>query len=178
MTRIQLRNETSTWLCHPLFYLVLHTHTMFSSLGLFQSLSCPQRNNCNRPSCIFSHNLDLPSHHSLDIPVQKVQPLPQTPSANVVQRAVPSKRPFHNLAQGPSSNSNGAPSGPPTQRLRVGTAQKPVAVPAASHTSVRIRMHRQFYYWNSLIVLYRLAYRLLELILLNLKSPSQFVKHC
>ncbi|KAG1806725.1 ribonuclease H-like protein [Suillus plorans] len=115
---------------------------MFSSLGLFQSLSCPQRNNCSRPSCIFSHNLDLPSHHSLDIPVQKVQPLPQTPSANVVHRAVPSKRPFHNLAQGPSSNSNGAPSGPPTQRLRVGTAQKPVAVPVASHTSTGVPIIR------------------------------------
>ncbi|KAG0709725.1 ribonuclease H-like protein [Suillus ampliporus] len=113
---------------------------MFSTFGLFQSLSCPERNNCNRPSCIFSHSSDLPSHHSLNIPVQdpSTAPLPQktaNPSSDVVQ---PSKRPFHNLAQGLPSGSNG----PPTQRLRVGTAKKPVAVPAASHTSTGVPILR------------------------------------
>ncbi|KAG1892366.1 ribonuclease H-like protein [Suillus subluteus] len=113
---------------------------MFSSLGLFQSLPCPGRNNCNRPSCIFSHSLDLPSHHSLDIPVQKAQPLPQTSvAAAVPHAAVPSKRPFHNLAQGPSSSSTAAP---PTQRLRVGTVHKPVAVSASSHTSTGVPIIR------------------------------------
>lgn len=112
---------------------------MFSSSGLFQSLSCPERNNCNRPSCIFSHSLDLPSHHSLNIPVQH---LPQTTSADVAPRTVPSKRPFHNIAQGPSSGSNGALNGPPIQRLRVGIAQKPVAVPAQSHTSTGVPIIR------------------------------------
>lgn len=115
---------------------------MFSSLGLFQSLPCPERNNCNRPSCIFSHSLDLSSHHSLSILVQKAQSLPQTSSADVVTRAVPSKRPFHNIAQGPSSSSNAALSGPPTQRLRVGTAQKSIAVPTASHTSTGVPIIR------------------------------------
>src|SRR6267154_2161544 len=115
---------------------------MFSTFGFFQSLPCPQRNNCNRPSCVFSHSPDLLYHPTLNIPVQepKVQPSPnQSDSVSDALPAVPSKRPFHNLAQGTPSSSNGPSSEPPTQRLRVGIAQKPVAVPAASHTNVRIQ---------------------------------------
>ncbi|KAG1752704.1 ribonuclease H-like protein [Suillus paluster] len=101
--------------------------------GLFQSLSCPERNNCSRPSCIFSHSSDLPSHNSLNIPVHEPSPVPipqkiAKPSADVVPRL--------------PSGSNGNPSGPPTQRLRVGTAQKPVAVPATSHTSTGVPILR------------------------------------
>jgi RNA exonuclease 1 len=113
-----------------------YLHAMFSTFGLFQSLPCPQRNNCSRPSCIFAHTSDLPSNPTLNIPVQ--QPTPKS--------AVPSKRPFHNLAQTPTSSRNGTPSAsasePPTQRLKVGTAQKPAAVPATTHTSVCTHLHR------------------------------------
>jgi len=98
---------------------------MFSTFGLFQSLSCPQRINCNRPSCIFAHGSDLPSSPSLDIPVHQPKLQPVT---------VPSKRPIHNLVQRPTSG----PSEPPAQRRKVGTSQNPAAVPATSNTSVGV----------------------------------------
>ncbi|OJA13843.1 hypothetical protein AZE42_00528 [Rhizopogon vesiculosus] len=93
-------------------------------------------------SYVFYLGPDLPSHPTLNIPVVQ-QPNQLQPSASTssspsdVPRTVSLKRPFHNLVQRPTFSRNGSPSAsePPTQRLKVGTAQKPTAVPATSHTS-------------------------------------------
>ncbi|KAH7921815.1 ribonuclease H-like protein [Leucogyrophana mollusca] len=125
---------------------------MFSTLGLFQSLQCPQKTDCKRPRCIFSHRTDLPPPPSLNIPVDEPKPAPSVSNSaptsagtsNVLHtsqsstastsRVVPAKRSFEFSAQPSPSSSNGIRE-PARQRQKIGTSQKPVALPSVSHTS-------------------------------------------
>src|ERR1700728_3213489 len=60
---------------------------MFSTLGLFQNLACPDKHSCTRPRCIFSHDREAAPPPPLFIPVQLEA---TTPSANAT---IPVKRP-------------------------------------------------------------------------------------
>lgn len=109
---------------------------MFSLLGLFHEgrIVCPDRSHCTRPQCVFSHLADLPSP-KLDIPVES--PAPASPlSGRRVQSdasSIPAKRASSPLrrASEPSSSADE----PPRKLLRVGSAQKHLAVPTASSSS-------------------------------------------
>ncbi|KAH7914206.1 ribonuclease H-like protein [Hygrophoropsis aurantiaca] len=121
---------------------------MFSSLGLFQTLSCPQKNDCKRIKCLFSHGTDLPPPSSLNIQVDVPKAVSST-SANVAKppqppvpsasKIVPAKRPIEFAAQAVPSTSNGEPA---RQRQKIGTSQKPVALPSISHTSTGVPILR------------------------------------
>ena len=84
--------------------------TMFSSLGLFQSVPCPRQSDCT--FCPFSHAPNLVLH---------IQPI-ATPLTTVSV-----KRPIELIQTSPS------PSEPPKQRLKTVSAPKPVPL----HPSVR-----------------------------------------
>ncbi|KAF5390620.1 hypothetical protein D9757_002712 [Collybiopsis confluens] len=72
---------------------------MFSPLGLFRSLPCPERDSCTRLQCVFSHKPpeELPRPPSLTIPVEEAKtvpakrlissplPTPKTPSSIPVE---------------------------------------------------------------------------------------------
>ncbi|KAF9268064.1 ribonuclease H-like protein [Marasmius fiardii PR-910] len=71
---------------------------MFSSLGLFHSVRCPDHQQCSRqPFCVFSHRNDIPDETSLEIPVSSPSK-PATPGLSrfpAVARStsIPAKRP-------------------------------------------------------------------------------------
>ncbi|KAF9446957.1 Rexo1 protein [Macrolepiota fuliginosa MF-IS2] len=99
---------------------------MLPVAGLFHSLACPD-GHCNRAPCLFSHRKpeDLPPPVTLAIPVtEPPKPLAQPPKRQI--------------AQTPNSNaasSSPAVREPPRKLQRVGTAQRPVAVPTTSQTT-------------------------------------------
>jgi hypothetical protein len=75
--------------------------TMFSTLGLFSKTRCPDRINCKRPHCVFSHQADLPPEPTLKIPVH----VPQAAASSL--SLIPAKRPAAALV---SNASIGEPS--------------------------------------------------------------------
>ncbi|KAF8897630.1 ribonuclease H-like domain-containing protein [Infundibulicybe gibba] len=112
---------------------------MFSSLGLFQTFPCPQRDTCTRPKCIFSHRSDLPPPPPLAIPVQapKTASIPsekpphQSASSSVPSTSVPAKRavPMN------STRVIGASTGEPPKKLQKLGPSRTLAVSTVSHTS-------------------------------------------
>ncbi|KAL0949464.1 hypothetical protein HGRIS_009518 [Hohenbuehelia grisea] len=131
---------------------------MFSSLGLFQGLQCPQSSNCSRQTCLFNHSSDLKPPPSLQIPVDEPkQPSSSQSSSAATTVAAPApSAPVRSLAKsGPAphtkrtlpaassqsqfkgagfSSLNG-PGEPPRKLQKLGPTQRPVALPTASHTT-------------------------------------------
>src|SRR4051812_43282612 len=60
----------------------INTAAMFSSLGLFHALVCPDSTACDRVKCVFSHRTDLQSEYSLKVPIRQenAPPVPTVPS--------------------------------------------------------------------------------------------------
>ncbi|KAF9495402.1 hypothetical protein BDN71DRAFT_876921 [Pleurotus eryngii] len=119
---------------------------MFSSLRLFHILPCPQRDHCSRIRCVFSHESNLPSEQSLDIPYEKPAELDRKASDSPPARApdaavIPAKRPIasagirRSAAPSSTSSQNGEP---PRKLQKLGPTQRPLAVPTASHTTTGV----------------------------------------
>ncbi|KAG5725008.1 RNA exonuclease 3 [Termitomyces sp. T112] len=89
---------------------------MFSSLGLFQSLRCPDGPGCTRPRCIFSHKKDILPPPALVIPIKSAS-----------TSTVPTKRPISSPIR-----PGAAPSEPPRKLQKLAPPQRPVP---ASHTN-------------------------------------------
>ncbi|KAF7292400.1 Exonuclease domain-containing protein [Mycena chlorophos] len=118
---------------------------MFSTLGLFARLACPDGSACKRTNCLFSHERDLLAPVGLTIPVES--PAPARPVASTSSSStVPAKRPGSPASprdEPPRKSLKVAPnravpaprqqsrsSGPPV--LRVIGAQSAVPVPVRS----------------------------------------------
>ena len=97
---------------------------MFTHQGLFKSLACPDRDTCNRPHCLYSHASNIPPTRLPQF-IVKAPPI-TTPS----QAAIPIKRPVVRTTSPPTPE-------PPRKFQKVGTSQRPLAVPSASHSEVR-----------------------------------------
>jgi len=105
--------------------------TMFPTLRLFHNLACPDKNNCTRPTCLFSHRPDLPPPLSLVVPFEESKPSSASASHNG-GATVPAKRPVAN-----SPLTNGSPIGEPPRKLqKLGSSQKQIAASSTSYTSV------------------------------------------
>jgi hypothetical protein len=113
---------------------------MFTTLGLFQNIACPDRNSCTRTTCIFSHFpvADLPPQQSLFIPVD--EPKASTSSARPTNdnATIPSKRPVANSPLRGAGLNNGDPIGEPPRKVqRLGSTQRQVSTPStSSYTNV------------------------------------------
>lgn len=114
----------------PVYYCITRDLDMFSSLGLFQRLPCPQLGHCDHPNCIFSHSSEtIKSHYVVAVPAEP------TPHPNRVQQVVPPNIPAKRSAFSLSSTSRAnlsTTSEPPKKIQRVGTLQKTRAVPSVS----------------------------------------------
>lgn len=95
---------------------------MFAPQGLFKSLACPDRGTCNRPHCLYSHASNIP-------PTRLPQFIVKAPPP-ITQAAIPIKRPVVQTTLTPTPE-------PPRKFQKVGTFQRPLAVPSASHSEVR-----------------------------------------
>lgn len=95
---------------------------MFTHQGLFKSLACPDRDTCNRPHCLYSHASNI-------LPTKLPQFIVKAPPP-ITQAAIPIKRPVVRTTSPPTSE-------PPRKFQKVGTFQRPLAVPSASHSEVR-----------------------------------------
>lgn len=127
-----------------------HLSTMFSSLGLFQSLPCPEKSTCKRPGCIFSHRPDVTEIPTVPIPVDIPQastskvnvsaaspPSSSSPLQRAASSSVPAKRPPSSSLRAAGSSGPSTPSGtvePPRKLQKTGLAKHPVAT--AVHSSV------------------------------------------
>ena len=107
---------------------------MFSTQRRFGDVTCPLRESCNRPICLFSHNPTPISTPSLVFNVPEPAP---------AAKAVPAKRSAQSDApltpqQVPSSSRPSFPANAerPTKLQKTGSAAKPVAVPTASSSPV------------------------------------------
>ncbi|KAF9569297.1 hypothetical protein CPC08DRAFT_677931 [Agrocybe pediades] len=108
---------------------------MFPTLGLFNKLACPDSNNCTRPQCLFSHSSTLPPPP----PLVPRLPLPSHPpntatastSAKSKDALIPTKRP---AISSPPANAPPKVFEPPRKLQKVGTLQRPSAIPSSSRT--------------------------------------------
>lgn len=122
---------------------------MFSPLGLFRSLVCPEKDKCTRVPCIFSHRDDLPPPHALDltihlpeVPTQArpcIAPTTHQPQPQQRLSLTPAKRP---LPHTPLGNDSTVAAEPPRKLQKVGSAQRPLAIPSASHTETGVPILR------------------------------------
>lgn len=114
---------------------------MFTSLGLFKKTRCPDIQNCERTTCLFSHSPDAPADPpALEIPIHVSKPYPQpqkdkqkpapSPFASQI-RAIPSKR-----AASEIQTAVGSAIEPPRKISKVGPSKKPGAIPTSTQTSV------------------------------------------
>ncbi|KAI0347258.1 ribonuclease H-like protein [Trametopsis cervina] len=112
---------------------------MFSTLGLFDKLPCPEKDQCKRPNCVFSHSPDVKhvptAHVPVDVPKpvassSKVTPPEAASGSKVVARpsVIPAKRPVTSTL---ARANNGAPAEPPRKLQKVGSTARPVAVPSS-----------------------------------------------
>lgn len=118
---------------------------MFSTLGLFRSLACPEKDKCTRVPCIFSHRTDLPPPFALDITVHlptqarpSTAPTPPQPQPQQRLSLTPAKRPVPHTPIGNDSTILSVAAEPPRKLQKVGSAQRPLAIPTASHREVRL----------------------------------------
>lgn len=95
---------------------------MFTHQGLFKSLACPDRGTCNRPRCLYSHASNI-------LPTRLPQFIIKAPLP-ITQATIPIKRTVVQTASPPTPE-------PPRKFQKVGTFQRPLAVPSASHSEVR-----------------------------------------
>ncbi|KAG7096859.1 hypothetical protein E1B28_004267 [Marasmius oreades] len=112
---------------------------MFSSLGLFYSVRCPDLQQCPRqPFCVLSHRDDTPDEPALDIPVSSPPKQPTGPSSILpakrpisstppVQPSSEPPRKLQRLSQSSSKPTQSHENGPPV--LRINAAQSQVALP-------------------------------------------------
>ncbi|KAI0723275.1 Rexo1 protein [Earliella scabrosa] len=118
---------------------------MFSTLGLFHNLPCPEKQDCKRLNCVFSHRPDLTQIPVTPVPVETPKPThaPSVATNPAVSQHVaspsnflPAKRSISSpLRAGAPGPSNGSTSEPPRKLQRMGTPQRPVAVPSGPPTS-------------------------------------------
>ena len=107
---------------------------MFPTLGLFQSLPCPDKPSCERPNCLFSHSPDVKQVPTTPIPVGAPKassskpvagPSQPSPSSSKVgprpssATVVPAKRPGQ-------LTSNGGVVEPPRKLLKVGPSKSAI----------------------------------------------------
>ena len=133
---------------------------MFSTLGLFQKLPCPERSRCTRPNCLFSHADDITQIPTVRVPVdaQKPQPTAAAPQPSVpqpvastskqqtqiakIESSIPAKRPLSFVRPGPSAASSpGKVAEPPRKLQRVGNTQIPASVQTPAYTTVCTRIY-------------------------------------
>jgi hypothetical protein len=125
---------------------------MFSTQRRFGDVTCPLRDSCSRPICLFSHNPTPIPTPSLIFNVPE-------PAPAAAAKAVPAKRPAQSDApltpqQVPSSSRKSYPANAerPTKLQKTGSAAKPVAVPTASSSPVsKKKAHAllRFPHWHS-----------------------------
>ncbi|PCH41072.1 hypothetical protein WOLCODRAFT_69616 [Wolfiporia cocos MD-104 SS10] len=125
---------------------------MFSTVGLFESLPCPEKHNCRRVKCLFNHRPGAKEVHTLHIPVE--QPAAPAPPATApvassstsgtqrsqipAQKAassVPAKRPLSYAQVSSPNRTKEASNEPPRKLQRTGPPTVATGVPTAAPTS-------------------------------------------
>ena len=123
---------------------------MFGTLGLFKGFSCPERQNCTRANCIYSHSPDLPP------PKPLVSPVPASISAVAPGKTnlkdstltVPAKRP---AVASPSKQAT-ISAEPPRKFQKTETTKKPIPVSTSSRSEVRKLVHHSTCYGSKILL--------------------------
>lgn len=121
--------------------------TMFTTLGLFQNLACPDKIKCTRTSCIFSHRAqaDLPPQPSLFIPVEEPKASISSARPIISTATIPAKRPVTNSPLRTAGLGNGSSIGEPPRKLqKLGSIQKQASGPSTSSLTVRAMLLYHF----------------------------------
>lgn len=120
----------------------LRLTAMFSSLGLFRNLPCPDPHNCTRgKQCVFSHNKDTILPKPLRIPLDQHKISEPSTSTSIPAKRPAIPTPPNSASRVPSKltkSALGATSEPPRKFQKLGPGQKPLAKPTASYTPVHI----------------------------------------
>ncbi|KAJ4481644.1 Rexo1 protein [Lentinula edodes] len=147
---------------------------MFSTLGLFANLQCPQRDSCTRPNCLFSHNAssDLPPPITLRIPVDEpkvasTSSLPSPVSQAEQVKTVPAKRTVNSSPLRATGSPTLTPNEPPRKLQKLNPPQKRVVqtstpagipilqvTPATSAVAIPVRQAMLKTLYDHFMVLY------------------------
>ncbi|GAW07161.1 rexo1 protein [Lentinula edodes] len=147
---------------------------MFSTLGLFANLQCPQRDSCTRPNCLFSHNAssDLPPPITLRIPVDEpkvasTSSLPSPVSQAEQVKTVPAKRTVNSSPLRATGSPTLTPNEPPRKLQKLNPPQKRVVqtstpagvpilqvTPATSAVAIPVRQAMLKTLYDHFLVLY------------------------
>ncbi|KIM46093.1 hypothetical protein M413DRAFT_441153 [Hebeloma cylindrosporum] len=100
---------------------------MFSNLGLFKGLACPDHGSCSRSHCLFSHSPNIPQPRALILPVPSLSLEKGKGLEKPKSSVVPAKRP---AIASPTKGSPGSAE-PPRKTQKVGPIQRPLAVSSA-----------------------------------------------
>ncbi|KAF7793647.1 hypothetical protein EIP86_004762 [Pleurotus ostreatoroseus] len=106
---------------------------MFSTLGLFHKLPCPDKPRCQRTNCLYSHASDIVQVPTVPIPVDAPkQPTPSSSKTPLKEHVTPAKRSIGLVERPRISNSNPSKHIEPPRKLqRIGTPQRPAAAPTS-----------------------------------------------
>ncbi|KAI6163019.1 ribonuclease H-like protein [Pisolithus thermaeus] len=110
---------------------------MFSTLGLFQSLSCPEGSKCSRPWCLFSHTSDASQPPLIaSVPVARPRALSSITTISrptTLPSTIPAKRPHELSTSATSSVQKDVPTEPPIQRVKTASTTRSVAPRTTAH---------------------------------------------
>ncbi|KAJ3970559.1 hypothetical protein EV361DRAFT_915324 [Lentinula raphanica] len=111
---------------------------MFSTLGLFSNLQCPQKDSCTRSNCLFSHkdSSQLPPPPTLHIPVDESNVASSSSSSTPIQaeqaKTVPAKRTVTSSPTRTPIGRASTPVEPPRKLQKLDSSQKRVVQPFTS----------------------------------------------
>lgn len=151
--------------------------SMFSPLGLFKNLPCPQLDGCTRQNCLYSHSPNTPKQRPLNlvphrqhVTLSSIQSTSRSATQSKPQETVPAKRPaISPVKSSPSSTE------PPRKLQKVGPTQQPLAIPSAPTTEVCSIKNDIVYQFA--VLAFSLAFQLSESMLLSLRYHFLFDKY-
>jgi RNA exonuclease 1 len=128
---------------------------MFSSLGLFKDLACPDLGSCSRPHCLYSHSPNVPQPRTLTLAVPPTSLLPS------IRRGPEKPRGAVTHAKRPAiaSPTKGSPgyTEPPRKIQKVGPTLRPLALPSAPQCA-EVSLHRFYVDGHSHLFSVRCSY--------------------
>ena len=150
------------------------SHSMFSPLGLFKNLPCPQPDGCTRQNCLYSHSPNTPKQRPLNLvphrQLSSIQSTSRSATQSKPQETVPAKRPaISPVKSSPISTE------PPRKLQKVGPTQQPLAIPSTSTTEVCGIKDDIVYQFA--VLAFSLVFQSSESMLLSLRYHFQFDKY-
>ena len=158
---------------------------MFSTIGLFQDLPCPEKGSCTRINCLYSHRSDITQIPVIPVPVASTSSTPADPApkASTYQplggpsSLVPVKRPLSSPLRVAGPSKGLACPEPPRKFQRVGPTSRPTALPSGPQTTPVSIIRVAYQLGSSESMVWRMVSRFYASVRPCHRSPYPFVRY-